>query len=182
MFRGIKTERLLVRRFQRWDGRACLRMLSSSDVMRYIPEEPYSILDVQRLIASARREVFPSRLAVSLRPGVTLVGALMLAPARKQPATRELGYIIAPGYQGRGFATEAVTAVLDYGFRELNLERVIACCTAENTASIRILEKVGFQLTETVSRTNQKTGEKYDECKYELLPRKQGNRPYMERR
>ena len=56
----------------------------------------------------------------------------------------EIGYTVAPERQGRGYATEAVRAVLDHLFRVRGLHRVSAECDARNLASARLLERVGF--------------------------------------
>jgi aminoglycoside 6'-N-acetyltransferase len=57
----------------------------------------------------------------------------------------ELGFTLAPAYQGKGYATEAVRGMLEHLFTERNLHRVSAECDARNTASARLLERVGFR-------------------------------------
>jgi len=57
----------------------------------------------------------------------------------------QLGYIFDPAYGGRGYATEAVTAVAAYTFDRLGVRRITAGCYADNLASVRILEKVGMR-------------------------------------
>jgi RimJ/RimL family protein N-acetyltransferase len=58
----------------------------------------------------------------------------------------ELGYWIAVPYWGRGYATEAARAVVDYGFHALDLHRVEAHCFISNPASGRVLEKLGMSV------------------------------------
>jgi RimJ/RimL family protein N-acetyltransferase len=57
----------------------------------------------------------------------------------------ELGYIFDPAYAGRGYATEAVTAMVTHAFDRLGVRRITAGCFADNLASVRILEKVGMR-------------------------------------
>lgn len=57
----------------------------------------------------------------------------------------ELGYWTAPGHRGKGYATEAATAMCDVAFDTLRLHRVEAGAFARNHASIRVLEKAGFR-------------------------------------
>ena len=57
----------------------------------------------------------------------------------------EIGFTLAAAYQRRGFAAEAVRAVLDHLFRVAGLHKVSAECDARNTASARLLERVGFR-------------------------------------
>jgi RimJ/RimL family protein N-acetyltransferase len=56
-----------------------------------------------------------------------------------------LGYTFDPAYGGRGYATEAVTAMVAYAFDRLRVRRITAGCFADNLASVRILEKVGMR-------------------------------------
>ncbi|TNC45284.1 GNAT family N-acetyltransferase [Mumia zhuanghuii] len=56
-----------------------------------------------------------------------------------------LGYTFDPAYAGRGFATEVAGALLDLGFTELGLHRITAGCFAANTASARVMEKLGMR-------------------------------------
>ncbi len=65
----------------------------------------------------------------------------------------EIGYALARKYWGRGLMTEAVGAVLEYGFRELGLNRIEARCDVENTGSWRVMEKSGMKF-EGVLRHN----------------------------
>lgn len=58
----------------------------------------------------------------------------------------DVGYRLLPEYWGRGLATEAVLASVEYGFDVLDLDHIIALVLPENVASIRILEKIGMQL------------------------------------
>ncbi|MEV0943546.1 GNAT family N-acetyltransferase [Micromonospora wenchangensis] len=57
----------------------------------------------------------------------------------------QLGYIFDPAHGGRGYATEAVTAMVGYAFTRLGVRRITAGCFADNLASVRVLEKVGMR-------------------------------------
>jgi RimJ/RimL family protein N-acetyltransferase len=60
----------------------------------------------------------------------------------------EIGYELNPDFWGNGYATEAARAMLAFGFRDLNLQRVTAMCLAENRASARVLERLGLHCEE----------------------------------
>jgi RimJ/RimL family protein N-acetyltransferase len=62
--------------------------------------------------------------------------------------TNEIGlyYAISPAYQGRGFASEAARVILDYGFGELGLKRIIATTTYDNLASQAVMRKLGMNI------------------------------------
>lgn len=56
----------------------------------------------------------------------------------------EIGWRLSAGHHGRGYATEAARAVLDYGFEELNLAEIVSFTVPENQASRRVMEKIGM--------------------------------------
>ena len=58
----------------------------------------------------------------------------------------DIGYEIAPGYWGNGYATEAARAMLAFGMESLKLHRVWASCVADNLGSARVLLKLGMRL------------------------------------
>ena len=59
-----------------------------------------------------------------------------------------MGYRILPQYWGKGFATEAAMAALDYGFNKLDLSEIIGMVHEENVASRKVLEKCGLKFIE----------------------------------
>jgi ribosomal-protein-alanine N-acetyltransferase len=62
--------------------------------------------------------------------------------------TVEIGYSVLPAYRGQGFATEAARALVDWALAQRDVRRIIAECSPENVASIRVLEKLGMQRRE----------------------------------
>ena len=64
---------------------------------------------------------------------------------KDQPGQVEIGFTLASEYQGKGYATEAVSGLLDYVFRGLCKHRVTAITDARNAAAARVLEKVGMR-------------------------------------
>lgn len=61
----------------------------------------------------------------------------------------ELGWIIRRDYWGMGFAVEAAQGLIDFFSKKMNLSRFIAHCDAENSASVRVMEKLGMSYVET---------------------------------
>jgi ribosomal-protein-alanine N-acetyltransferase len=73
----------------------------------------------------------------------------------------EVGYILAPPHQGRGLMTEAMQALLDYCFEELSVRRVQALINPDNTASIRLAERLGFRCEGGPLRDYWRIGDSY---------------------
>jgi RimJ/RimL family protein N-acetyltransferase len=139
----LRTERLVVRPFRPDDWRDLLDYLSRPEVYAYEPGEPIDEAEARSL--ADRRSRGSAFHAVELRAERVMVGHLYFVPI--EPAellTWELGYIFNPRYQGRGFATEAATALIEHAFADLHVHRVVANCNPANVASWRVLEKVGF--------------------------------------
>ena len=84
-------------------------------------------------------------LAITLSKEGPLVGMIELSHLSPADRCAELGYWIAPGHRGQGYATEAARAMCDVGFRTLRLHRIEARAFARNRASIHVLEKAGLR-------------------------------------
>jgi ribosomal-protein-alanine N-acetyltransferase len=118
----------------------------------YEPRRPpaYFTLSGQReQIAAAQRQAESGErfeFGVWQRNGGGLVGRISVGGiARGALQNAYLGYGIDCDHSGRGYATQAVTLAVEVAFRDLGLHRVQAAVVPENTASARVLEKVGFR-------------------------------------
>lgn len=72
------------------------------------------------------------------------VGLIALNLSNKKYNKGEVWYKLHPNHWGQGFATEALSKVLDFGFDTLKLHRVEAGCAVDNIGSVKVLEKVGM--------------------------------------
>ena len=137
----IETHTLLTRPFDPADWGDLHEYLSDEQVVRY---EPYGVFteDESRREA-ARRSSDPAFWAVCLKDSGKLIGNLYLAG---QPFdTWELGYVFNASYHGKGYATEAAACLLDDVFSRLGARRVTAMCNPLNTASWRLMERLGMR-------------------------------------
>jgi len=115
---------------------------SDPEIMRYLPEGVMSAAQVQGFIAE--HEPTSGAIAAILTSEQRLIGHLTFHPWYA-PRIYEIGWVFNPRYHGQGYATEAATAVLAYGFETLRLHRIIATCQPENIGSWRVMEKLGMQ-------------------------------------
>lgn len=97
------------------------------------------------------------------------VGTIGLKPPNEIWGTAEIGYMIAPDQWGNGYATDAVSLLAGYAFRERRLNRLYATVYATNPASARVLEKVGFEQEGTLRQHAFVDGEYVDVTYYGLL-------------
>jgi RimJ/RimL family protein N-acetyltransferase len=152
--RPITTERLVLRRSVLDDAGPISSYRSDPDVHRYQGWErtdPDGIrLEIQEMAGRAPGE--PGgwvQFSVQERETGALVGDVGMSPA-DEPDVIKVGYTMAPEFQGRGYATEAVAALVDFAFDTLGANVVRAYASAENTPSIRVAEKVGMRLVERI--------------------------------
>jgi aminoglycoside 6'-N-acetyltransferase len=154
-FEPILTERLRLRRSLPEDAEAISAYRSDPDVHRWQGWEhtdPESISDEIREMAD-RSPGDPGgwvQLSVEDRETGRLVGDVGLSPAEGEPGVIKVGYTIDPAFQGRGYATEAVAALVGYAFERLGADVVRAYASADNVPSIRVAENVGMRLMERI--------------------------------
>ncbi|MGC5051440.1 GNAT family N-acetyltransferase [Micromonospora sp. DT48] len=142
--------------------RLVLRPVDDTDVdrileYRNLPEVKHWLLstdvDPERFRASWRRAADdPNDHSVAVTLDGTVIGTVsfdvvdgMGQPGMPPRTEALLGYVFDPAYGGRGYATEAVTAMVAHAFDQLGIRRITAGCFADNLASVRILEKLGMR-------------------------------------
>jgi [ribosomal protein S5]-alanine N-acetyltransferase len=145
---SLQTARLFLRQFCLQDVVDLVRLAGDRQVAATtlrIPH-PYREQDAIDFVSSCRPDFelgFGPRFAITIRD--ELCGAVGLHVERTHNHA-ELGYWIGVPYWGRGYATEAAAAVIRYGFDTLDLHRIHASVFAGNSASARVLLKVGMRL------------------------------------
>jgi RimJ/RimL family protein N-acetyltransferase len=145
----LRTAHLLLRSIEREDVPALVRLAGANEIAATtlnIPH-PYAEDDALSFIAKADEDFRAGRsisFAISILPGRELCGAVGLNLSDEHKRA-ELGYWIGVPFWGRGYATEAASAAVALGFEMLRLRRIYAHHFAGNTASQRVLEKIGMR-------------------------------------
>lgn len=147
----ITTDRLILREYAEDDLPAVLAYQSDERYFRYYPWTERTAADarefLQMLIGWQREE--PRRrfqFAITLPDSGDLIGSAGIRRKPDNDFEADIGYELAPEHWGNGYATEAATALINFGFRELKLHRISAGCIADSTASARVLERLGMTL------------------------------------
>jgi RimJ/RimL family protein N-acetyltransferase len=167
----------VLRPFVEDDFAASFAIRSREDVARYLYWGPQTEAQVhatlERRIAatSVRVEGDFLGLAVVLKGSNELIGDVDLQFVSEPHRQAEIGYVIHPDYQGRGYATEAIRPVLDLAFAELGVHRVVGRLEARNVASARVLEKVGMRREAHFVENEFVKGEWQSEIVYAILDR-----------
>lgn len=169
----IGTSRLDLRPLAVGDEPPLFAIHSDPEFMRYGSSVPWeSIEQASSLIASDRREMAEGnhiRLGIVQRADGRLIGTCSLFKFDEQCRRAELGYGIARDCWRKGFMTEAVSALIDFAFSTLNLNRLEADIDPRNTASGRSLERLGFLMEGLLRERWIVGGEVSDSAVYGLL-------------
>ena len=150
-------------------------MDSHPDVARYLYWEPRTrdearaALDRRVRMASLDGDATALRLAVVRRDTGELVGDFSLGLPNRRDRQGEIGFMFHPDHQGHGYAAEAGAAVLGLGFETFGMHRIFGSCDARNTASARLMERLGMRLEGTLRETEFVKGEWCDELVYAIL-------------
>ena len=143
LIQPVETQRLIIRQFELQDWETAHSYTGDSTVMTYIEEGQMSETQTKQFVeknSGDQAEAFP----VLLKSQNQLIGHMIFHPWFGH-LTYEIGWVLHPIYQGKGYATEAAKALLLYGFENLHAHRIIATCQPENPASYRVMEKIGMK-------------------------------------
>ena len=149
-FPTLTTERLILREMLLEDAPGVFDIRGDYQVTRYNTGPAYTLVDqAQRLIQSIRDGYLTRD---ELRWGITLnggdnrvIGMVGFNYWNRIDRRASVGYDLARAYWRQGIMSEALRAVIDFGFTRMNLNRIEADCTVENEASATLLLHLGFQ-------------------------------------
>lgn len=178
----VRTERLQIRPMTAPDIDAMWTWRQLPDVNRWLGLAPDTIeafreryLDPERLASMYIVELLPDTRETPVPIGDIMIrigdgwGQLEVADQVKG-VEAELGWVLDPGYTGRGYATEAICAVIGVCFGPLGLRRVHAGCFADNEPSWRLMERLGMRREEFSRKTAlHRSGEWLDGMNYGIL-------------
>jgi [ribosomal protein S5]-alanine N-acetyltransferase len=143
----FETQRLILREFLPEDAEALYQLNADPDVVRHTGDVAFAdIADAARFLSAYNdyRCNGYGRWAMVEKSTGTFVGWCGLKFHADSRDT-DIGFRLFKKYWNQGFATEAARACLDYGFKVLGLPSVIGRAVADNSASIRVLEKIGLR-------------------------------------
>ena len=173
----LATERMILRPFAPGDLDALVAIHGDERVVRYLPwgvrdrAELAGVLEEKTRRTRVEREGDGLNLAgVDAQTGA-LVADLSLMWRSAEHQQGEVGYILHPAHEGRGYATEGARAMLALGFDGLALHRIYGRIDARNAASARVLERLGMRREAHLVENEHLKGEWTDEVVYALLAR-----------
>ena len=173
-FTRIESGRLILRRFEDPDLAPFVAYRNDPEVARYQSWDSFDEREARAFIQEMRSgqpgvpgEWF--QFAVESKVTGGLVGDCALQVDGREPYRAEIGFTLAREHQGKGFASEAVSRLLDYAFDELGLHRVFAIADCRNKPSWALLERVGLRREGHFLESVWFKGEWSDEYLYAVL-------------
>jgi ribosomal-protein-alanine N-acetyltransferase len=147
-FPVLETNRVLLRRIEETDAEEIFQIRSDERIMQFIDRpRAKSIEDARALISRITDDTNKSQgitWAITLKENIKLLGTIGFWRITVEHFRAEIGYMLNFDYQGKGILSEAMPAILQYGFETIGLHSVEAQVKPGNNASIKLLEKNGF--------------------------------------
>jgi RimJ/RimL family protein N-acetyltransferase len=171
-FEPILTERLAIRKLDMADAEGFYRYRSLPEVYEFQSFRPKDERQVTEFLCGLAEvpdiENSWFQLAVCLKENGVLIGDIGIH-FLEDDAQAEIGYTISPDYQGQGYGTEAVSAVVNYLFTDLAKHRTIASVDPRNTRSVKLLERLGMRKEAHFVKSIVIDGKWCDDCVYAIL-------------
>ena len=174
IFPILTTERLTLRQLKKSDAPALVALLHDEEVARTLLGnlERCTLKQEQGYIKAMREQFLKGQLVnwiVCDKTTGAPMGCIGLQPIDRTHNKAGVGFFLGREYWGRGYMTEAFTAVLDYAFGTLGLNRVSAGHFAGNEASGRVQQKCGLKHEGVYRQAFLKNGEYVDEVMYAIV-------------
>lgn len=173
IFPVLETNRVILRRIEKSDAYDIFKYLSDKEVMKHYGTKPFQSVDEAIKAISRYESLFTEKRGI--RWGITLkgdhkvIGSCVFYNMVSEHYRTDIGFVLSKDFWGQGIAQEAVKAVIKYGFEHLNINRIEAVIEPPNTASQKLVERLGF-LREGLLRSYEYFDGKFDDLyMYSLL-------------
>ena len=169
----IHTERLLLRQVKQGDVNEIFFLRSDKRVLEYLDRAPAATIEdaavwIEKIIDLEKNNDAVTW-AITCKPDITLTGTIGFWNITKEHYRSEIGYVLHPHHHKKGIMQEAMTAVLEYGFKTMQLHSIEANVNPKNVASIKLLQRNNF-IREAYFKENYFYDEKFlDTAIYSLI-------------
>ena len=165
----IETARLRLRRLVPGDLAALHAIHSREDVTRWLYWDPRNQDEVRTSLDAHIGRPFDEGVVLAIDLEGELIGTANVAVGEHRQG--EIGFMLHPDHQGHGYATEAAAAMVELAFDTYRLHRVYGCVEPRNTASARVLERLGMRKEAHLVENEHVKGEWQSEIVYAQLER-----------
>ena len=172
-FREIQTSRLRLRKIRMTDLQSYYTRLGSSEaVTRYMLFQPHKSVEESKASVEKWLDRYEAgncyHWAIALKDTDELIGMIDLLRFDEETSSCSFAYMLGEGFWNQGYGTEAVRAVFDFGFREMELSYIEADHMEENPASGGVMRKCGMVYQRTEPAKYEKNGRKHNAVVYRI--------------
>jgi len=151
----FETNRLKIRLFKIEDIHDLFEYCSDSKVTKYLSFETYTDISeaedrIKYCLEGYKNIDKPIVWGIEYKENGKLIGSIDFITWNENHKEAEVGYILNQNYWNKGIMTEALSAVIKFGFEKMNLNRITICCDERNIASARVIEKNGLKYEGTL--------------------------------
>lgn len=141
----LRTPRLILRQLEKGDAKTLHSVFADAQTMQYWWRAPHQVLaETQAAVALNAEQGGECACWAITTDGDTALGWINLR--NKREGVAEVGYILNRDHWRQGYAREALSAIIDYGFTVPRLRRIAADVDPDNAASVALLRSLGFVL------------------------------------
>jgi ribosomal-protein-alanine N-acetyltransferase len=167
----LKGERVTLRAWRSSDATALARHANNPNIARQLRDRfphPYTIADARQFI-QAGSGARPTTMFAMIVDGEAVGGIGFFPGADVERFAAEIGYWLSESYWGRGITVEAIRLMSEYAFEVCNMLRLFALPFADNSQSLRVLEKAGYTREALLRSSSVKYGQVRDQALYALV-------------
>lgn len=172
-FPNLESDRLLFRRLKDSDAPEVFKLRSNPEIMKYIPrtllqkeEEALAMIHMMNAKIDANTDI---NWGVCLKGTDTIIGFMGFYRTQPENYRTEIGYMIVPELEGKGYVTEAVKTLLNYAFHTVGFHSIDAVIDPKNTGSEKVLLKNGFRKEAHFLEDEYFDGKFWDSVHYGIL-------------
>jgi ribosomal-protein-alanine N-acetyltransferase len=147
----IETERLVLKNYAADEKENLISLLTDETIMKHVDIGVFSREKAESLWVKLIENFYPQGIrtiwAIFAKEDSRYIGHAAIRPRPIKKEDWEITYMLKTGEWGKGFATEIARKLIEYGFGELDLTRIVATIDDDNFASIKVVEKAGMRFS-----------------------------------
>lgn len=172
-FPKLETKRLYLTEFVKSDAKELFKMRSDARVLKYLDRNPHRTVEESELMIDTMISTYNSKAGINWiireKDNLDVIGYIGYWRLIRENLRAEIGYALKPEYWGNGYMNEALTKVIEFGFKEFCLHSIEANVNPNNISSIKLLEKLGFKREAHFKEDYFYNGKFLDSAIYSLL-------------
>lgn len=148
-FPDLETKNLILESFTTLDAEELFRIRSDNRVTKYLDRDNHKTMEDSTTMIQGIIKSYEDKTGINWiirgKESLEVVGYIGFWRLIRESARAEIGYALKPEYWGKGYMSEALSKILEFGFNEFGLHSVMGNVNPQNHSSINVLEKFGFK-------------------------------------